>query len=212
MFCCLRNHNCDGCAKGDCEGLRQVCRGDGFTYIVIGKSASTSTIGAIGNDYEFIPYGELCDEKGFIFSIVRNPLNRLFSCWAGWTKRPGSPLYRLDERFKQNMIFEKFIDVVCSIPDDLSDEHFVSQKTLLSNKSGELIPDFVGKIESLNEDWEVIKEKTGLGDIPHLGRAGRTGGFYKSAYSTGMREKVLERYQEDFKLWYPDELKSGAWI
>jgi hypothetical protein len=202
MFCCLRNHNCEGCLANNCKSFRQITRGDGFTYIVCGKSASSSIIKAINKEYVFVPFDELCSEEGFIFSFVRNPFDRLYSCWAGWTKRDRSPLYRLDSRIKRGISLEEFVNVVCSIEDDMADEHFVSQSALLTNQDGKLMPDFIGRVESMKEDWKIVMEKTNINSpIGHHGRVASVT-HYADTFSPKMKSMLKERYAEDFERWY----------
>src|SRR5262245_25845253 len=97
----------------------------------------------------------------FRFGFVRNPSDRLVSCYRDkiknevdgythFTYRPGvaNCLARYDA-FVAGMPFDAFVAAVASIPDDDADEHFRSQHTFLTNRKGEVMADFVGRYERL---------------------------------------------------------------
>ncbi len=66
---------------------------------------------------------------------------------------------------------------------------------------GKLLPDFIGKLENLAEDFTVIAGKTGFvtDGLLHLNNAGR-GKSYREYYDQEAREMVAERYRRDIEM------------
>jgi len=92
----------------------------------------------------------------FAFAFVRNPWDRLVSCYRDkirgevngytyFTIRPGVAdcLARFDA-FVPDMSFADFVAVVASIPDDDADSHFRSQYTFVTDEKGKIGVDFLG--------------------------------------------------------------------
>ena len=59
--------------------------------------------------------------------------------------------------------------------------------------------DFVGKVENIEDDWEEVCGRTGIGDIelPHTNKIPRRS--YQEFYTVETMELVAKRYREDFK-------------
>lgn len=144
----------------------------------------------------------------FVFTFVRNPWDRLVSCYHdkiaseveaidGFTEDHIRAIYR-NERFEKGMSFEDFVYAVCAEPDRHANRHFRSQSTFLVDKRGRLLPNFVGRFERLRDDFAVIREYLDRDDIelPHV-RATRRATEYRDYYSTRLRRMVAERYAED---------------
>lgn len=149
----------------------------------------------------------------FRFAFVRNPWGRLVSCYRDkirnevdgythFTIRPGvaNCLARFDV-FVANMPFDDFVAAVASIPDSKADEHFRSQHTFLTNRRGELTADFVGRYERLADDFDIVRQRTGLPDIelPRL-QAARTAARYAAYYTPKTREIVADRFRKDIEM------------
>jgi hypothetical protein len=82
----------------------------------------------------------------FIFAFVRNPLDRLVSCYEDKVKstKQHHGKYYFDtnynkifintffgDKFRQDMSFGEFIKLVCKIPDLFADGHFKSQVSIV---------------------------------------------------------------------------------
>ncbi len=141
--------------------------------------------------------------NAFIFSFARNPWARLVSGYRSKlcqrnsaNKAAFKKLVRLDSRFRQHMPFEEFAELICGLPDRKVEKHFRSQSYFLKHK-GQLIPDFVGRLENIQADWEKVQAITNANlPLQHTNRSGAT--HYQEYYATPrLRELVADRYAED---------------
>jgi chondroitin 4-sulfotransferase 11 len=147
----------------------------------------------------------------YAFSFVRNPWDRLVSCYRdkiagetdGFTSfsiRPGVAdcLARFDA-FNANMSFDAFVSAVAGIPDSDADAHFRSQHTFLTTSADNLGIDFVGRYENLGADFERVCRRIGLPqayELPHL-QAARNRAAYVDYYTPRSRRLVADRFSED---------------
>ena len=77
------------------------------------------------------------------------------------------------------------------------DKHL--QKEFVTDADGELIVDFVGKIENLERDFEHVCRKTGIkASLPHENRSQRRD--YRSYYNERTKQLVYEHFREDVEL------------
>ncbi len=145
----------------------------------------------------------------FKFCFVRNPWARLVSCYLNKIYvEPGK--HKSDTRFvtfgdnskyfRMGMSFEEFVEAVCRIPDKNADSHFVSQHTYITDDNGNVLVDYIGKIESFVDDFEYVREKIGIKDltVPHLMKSKQVN--YKKYYSEKTAEMVRQRYAKDIEL------------
>ena len=147
----------------------------------------------------------------FFFSFVRNPFKRLVSLYINKfldsEKITMSGFFEYEKYFggyllTQPMSFEKFIKTVCEIPDSLSERHFSSQKYLF--KQSKKYPDFVGKIEDLENDTQTLINETG---IPlKLGVSNSSSNYnYYDFYTLELLELVNIRYKLDIDTFCYDD-------
>lgn len=203
----------------------------GAVYVEIPKVACSSIKVALarmlnmsledGNPHEMVFPSAACDltDDGplypglFSFAFVRNPWDRLVSCYRdkilleveGFTSstiRPGiaNCLAGFDE-FWPGMSFTEFIDAVASVPDEFADAHFRSQHTFIVNRSSNVAIDFLGRYESLNNDLARVQKLANLPELklPRL-QAASTRVRYREFYTRRSRERVAERFQTDIGL------------
>lgn len=138
----------------------------------------------------------------FSFGVVRNPWDRLVSCWADKCG-PNTDLDWTEYGLPPGIAFDQFVDRVCALSDAYSEIHFQSQtRHILHGKC--LIPSFVGRFEALADSWGVIESivrtRTGieLGQLP-VKRASEHGS-YRDYYTRHLAMKVEDRYQADVNL------------
>lgn len=112
----------------------------------------------------YIKY-ELTEEqqKYFKFTFVRHPLNRFISMYTNKfldtisIRNNGFEFANyFGGIFSQHDSIETVAKKISIIDDQLSDRHFKSQYMLTNNL------DFIGKLESINDDYQVIIDKFGV--------------------------------------------------
>lgn len=141
----------------------------------------------------------------FKFAFVRNPYDRLLSCYLQ-KATPSTRGKLFPPRYKdvvlyQGMPFREFVEAVYRIPDEAADPHYRSQHVTLLDPEGRLIPQCIGRFENLREDFAYILRRLGANDrgssLPHLTRSPEKTGDY---YDPEIRELVAERFARDFEL------------
>ena len=141
----------------------------------------------------------------FTFAFVRNPFDRLYSCYKNkFVDKSGT--HSLDQYpfnyFGHIASFEQFVKKVVRIPDIISDQHFMSQYFHLY-KNNVCLVDSVGRFESLAKDFEPIRQKYQLGQLEHYNKSQSKVDEWKSHYTEELAALVYRRYKKDFKLFYP---------
>jgi predicted DNA-binding antitoxin AbrB/MazE fold protein len=159
-----------------------------------------------------IDYSTFEKLKGcYSFTFVRNPWDRVVSCYtnkiidpkivkSGFENGVAKPLQKFN-CFYGGMAFDEFVKCICKIPDELADIHFKSQYQFIENNKGKSVVDFIGKFESLFEDFEIVKKKTGFPshiELPHLLKSERAD--YQSYYTTELIDMISKRYKKDIEI------------
>jgi sulfotransferase famil protein len=149
----------------------------------------------------------------FTFAFVRNPWDRLVSCYRDkicgevdgytyFTIRPGvaNCLARFDA-FVPGMSFRDFVTAVAAIPDEEADGHFRSQHTFVTQETGEIGVDFLGRFERLADDFRAVQARIGLNavEVPRLQKA-RLAASYPGFYTPETQRIVRERFRRDIEL------------
>lgn len=132
------------------------------------------------------------------FSFVRNPYDRFYSFYKSKVVRGQSPI-QFYEKFglRKGCSFEECVEIVTSLaPEEL--EHHSIPQTMLLCEDGRLLADFIGKVEELDRDWQVIAALTGF-DV-RLERVNVTGIPAEPVYSAETQERIYTYYRNDFKL------------
>ena len=151
-------------------------------------------------------------ERFYLFSFVRNPLTRLYSCYRDKVinavkKHDECKLSPYGINF--GMSFEEFINRVSQIPDGCADRHFKSQHIFLTHREG-LLVQFLGKFERFESDWQHLTEKFGLACPPRTRRiSGPPMPLLSLPLTRRGAETAIARYQKDIELFgYQDEIKK----
>lgn len=147
--------------------------------------------------------------KFFKFAFVRNPYARLVSCYVD--KVASENFHYPFSRFgiHASTGFREFVEIICKLPDFLSDQHFRSQNYELvitdDVKQPWVVPDFIGNVETIETDWpKVIKrvEKISGMRLPPLPQERRTGAGdeWQEFFDRHTRGLVQTRYAMDFEV------------
>ena len=155
----------------------------------------------------------MCRGTHFSFSFVRNPFDRLVSAY-------NNKLIELDQipgrmqamGLEHSMPFGDFLSVVAATSDDDLDIHLLPQSSILCLK-GQLIPNFVGHLETMGQDWALLQQLLRRERLPQLGKLPaknvrrNTNDRDVPRYfeDPGLVRIVAERYGNDLECFYGDQ-------
>lgn len=85
--------------------------------------------------------------------------------------------------------------------DESANAHWRSRNVPLTNPDGGLMVNFIGKFESLDEDWRSVLGYIGLPytELPRL-RARREGSEPPTSLTPELAGRVARRYADDYRL------------
>jgi chondroitin 4-sulfotransferase 11 len=144
------------------------------------------------------------------FCLVRNPWTRVISCWKQKIRRAddsqsgelnGVAQNLLDNGYDDlNMTFKQFVTAIAEIPDGRANRHFRSQYTFVSRSKCKPVVDYIGRMENLTADLEVVFEKIGIPrrDVPHLLQSNALPASHY--YDDETRGVIGDRYAEDIQM------------
>jgi len=155
----------------------------------------------------------MCRGTHFSFSFVRNPFDRLVSAY-------NNKLIELDQipgrmqamGLEHSMPFGDFLSVVAATKDDELDIHLLPQSSILCLK-GQLIPNFVGHLETMGQDWALLQQLLRRERLPLLGklpaknvrRNANDRDVPRYFEDPGLVRIVAERYGNDLECFYGDQ-------
>lgn len=130
----------------------------------------------------------------FKFTICRNPYMRFISVY-NWCRIPG-------QGARAYKSIDNFIDF-CEkrIKDNyftgsVYDDHIIPQYKFVYDDEDNLMVDYVGRFENLDETVQVLEEKFDIKKkFPHMNKDGR-----KRVLSEEQKERIYNLYKKDFEL------------
>lgn len=178
-------------------------------FVHITKTAGTSVANSLFGylpyhytaiDYRVI-YGEKTFNQYFKFAFVRNPWDRLYSAYrylnaGGWNDD--------DKKWAQDNLsqYDSFVDFVkrwLTKDNIYKHRHFWPQTRFICDNKNRLLVDYLAYFETINNDYDVIRKKLGIGhDIGH--HNANPGNSYKDAYNDESRNIVEKVYADDISL------------
>jgi len=204
----------DGCGDDVC-GLKYVSHQHRFIYFEVPKTGTSSllmflrnlaTIEQMQGQYDFLNYP---DYRRFAF--VRNPWDRILSCYLNKIKQDrnfqsrhfANGVMKKFHRFNvfyAGMPFREFMQAVAKIPDRVADGHFASQYTRLF-QDDRLVITHLARFENYRDEVELflnkVEIKTDL-EFPHLNQTLRDK-TYAEYYDAETIRLVEARYSEDIR-------------
>jgi len=141
-------------------------------------------------------------EKYFVFAFVRNPYDRLVSAYNYLMQ--GGKGGRADMQFRDQYLtaYEDFTDFVVrglNKPEAASQWHLMQQHYYVVNFEGEIMVDFIGHFENIEEDFSKVAQKLGVDlALPHRNKSVRDA--YQGCYTEETRKIAYEYYKKDFEL------------
>ncbi len=136
----------------------------------------------------------------FCFTIVRDPLERLASAFfyldaGGCNSRDAAYSDQKLRVYKGD-----FLAFVEDLDNHIGQDHFKPQTWWLTDSEGNLLPDFIGRYETLQSDFASISRRIGLVFRPlaHLNASRRPD--VKVFHTEHVCRKVAEIYADDYRL------------
>lgn len=99
---------------------------------------------------------------------------------------------------QSKMTFDEFVDWIkySSATCEHSSPHRY-QLDWFVDPNGEIIADFIGRFERIEEDWTFVAGKLGVDPVLPHSRANPRGRHYTEYYTASTRETVLEKFRVD---------------
>lgn len=149
-------------------------------------------------------------KRYFKFAFVRNPFTRLVSAYefmqAGGYGPVDQPIVEVVRRYKT---LEEFVLGYLTPGAAKAIRHFRPQHYFICNSNQELMVDYLGRFEHLDQDYEYIRQKIGAGEPLKKLNTTKTKKNSLQEYFANQQviDKVSTIYQKDFQLFnYPVEL------
>lgn len=129
-------------------------------------------------------------EEYFSFAFVRNP----------WSWQVSQYFYMLENEYhRQHELvssmdnFDEYIRWRVN-----EDKHF--QKKFVTDDTGDITVDFIGKFENLHEDFDTICTRIGIPDASFPKKNTTDKDYYKEYYNETTRKLVRDHFQPDIEL------------
>jgi len=188
---------------------------DRACYIAIEKVACSSIKYALGHHYGIasrkMPHVwpwrkltpdrllELRDEGVWAFAFIRNPFDRLVSCWAHKVaryrgKRARCPLFR---DLPTSTGFIDFVAWATAQDPRRCNWHFRPQHRFLEHQ-GRPLTDCLYYFESLSGDWRMLQARFGWPDLPH--RNATPHPHYRELFTAQTRDMAERYYARDLEI------------
>lgn len=151
------------------------------------------------------------EKQYYKFAFVRDPFARLVSCFKDKVIKPQqhNGRYYFDTAYNRKLIhslygnsftvdmsFEEFVKLVVKIPDLFADGHFMSQTAFLY-RFNKRIPDYIGKLEKIEQDWLFLVDNFGLPSLEVKNKTKKV--ELNEYYSDELINIVYSRYQNDIR-------------
>jgi hypothetical protein len=184
-----------------------------FIFIHVPKTAGQAVMKSLfgpefkGGHRKIIHYkifNEKKFEKYFKFGFVRNPWDRFVSSY--FFLRQGG-MTDIDKNFSKKNLnnFSSFKEFAMNLYDErnrkifLEEVHFVPQYKFLCDNNYNILVDFIGKYEKLEEDFSVIANKININTKLNKYNESKHR-FYKKYYDVETINIVEEIYYKDIEL------------
>ena len=204
-----------GCGFDVC-GLKYISHRYRFVYFEVPKTGTTTLKKLLAEHTEV---SQMERRLGFLeyphyrkFAFVRNPWDRILSCYLNKIKKDENfenrhfkngvmKKFHKFNVFYAGMPFDEFVHAVGKIPDEFADGHFASQYRRLV-MDGEIVIDHLAKFENFWGETVNFFDTVGLDvsmDVRHLNKTEKSR-LYTDYYNEETIRVVEARYKEDIQL------------
>lgn len=140
----------------------------------------------------------------YTFSFVRNPFDRTLSAYSYLShggRKKGEDL-EYQRMLSDFPTFERFVLRWLAVQDVSLIEHFRPQHTYICDRKGRVLVDYVGRFETLEDDFGELCQLRGLQcELPIENKTkSKTVERYQTAYTPEMREVIEDVYGDDLKI------------
>jgi hypothetical protein len=178
------------------------CAKPAFVWYRVAKCATHSIFGhLIQHKVDFtstqsaqLHYAPLRYPAHFKFAFVRNPWDRLVSCWHN--KVIDKQKRNFGDRLEAFKEFGNFVDYVAEQNLETCNKHYRLQCRLIDLNR----VDFLGRLERFPEDFRIVCDKLGLPGEPRKVNVSGRQRDYRLYYSDALAEKVGTLYRRDITL------------
>lgn len=175
------------------------------TFVHVPKTGGRSIkehFGGVGSGHT--PAAKLLNGRrtAFSFGFVRNPYDRLVAVFHAATQH-GGVWPRLNDAS-----FASFVRLL--VEDWQVEPHAWPMTRFLCDDCGDVIVDFVGRFECLEEDWRAVCERIGMEHrlLPRMHQSTRNS--WQAYYTTELASIVEELYADDFETFGYERLTQMA--
>lgn len=175
-----------------------------FVFVHINKTAGTSIGNAMGlRNKNHLTVKEVISRIGqkpwdsaYKFTFVRNPWDKTVSLYEYRRKKNKTQIATLGISF-EDWVMKTLGDKQDQLFYD-NPKSFQPQVEWLKDLQGHISIDYIGKFESLNQDFDAIRKVIGIDtQLPHLNASSREP--YQSYYSEKTRDLVSRWFAEDIE-------------
>lgn len=159
-------------------------------------------LGHIAEAFKHAPislYRDRPEFRYFKFAFVRNPWDRLVSAFF-YLDAGGCNEH--DEKFRAIHLARyggDFTAFVRDLPRHLEARHFRPQTDWLCDADDGLLPDFVGRFETIDRDFAIVANRLSIASrLPVMNQSLHAP--YREAYDAVSREIVAEVYRRDIEM------------